>query len=245
MVAVQIRYGETFYVIGEFWEIVERLKAHRAYFRFRARRWRWPETRAALELTMQPFEVLDVTFSQAQALQLQYDLAHITPTQAWLKVQRGLAEASVEWWQTTKLKDAANSRQLKQFETHRDRLATALDALDLPAADLTRDQIVAMQQTRRLLEKYEPRLLKWLGDRAKIRRREALLDRFERELGLTRANLLEIETAGSAARQALYEEVAGLEWQPAEISELKAAARLLATQARQAARRHPAPTTTR
>ena len=235
MVAVQIRYGETFYVIGEFWEIVDRLKAHRAYFRFRARRWRWPETLATLETVMQPFEVRDVTFSQAQALQFQYDLAHIAPTQTWLKVQRGMAEASVEWWQTTRLKDSANARQLKQFETHRHRVTTALTALDLPPADLSREQIVAMQQTRRVLETYEPRLLKWLSERAKVRRRETLLDRFEREMGLTRANLVEIETAGSAARQALYEEVAGLEWQPAEISELKAAARLLVAHARKEA----------
>jgi hypothetical protein len=41
MVAVQVGFGKkTYYIIGDFWEIVERLKEQKARFRFRSRRWR-------------------------------------------------------------------------------------------------------------------------------------------------------------------------------------------------------------
>ena len=237
MVAVQVRYGDTFYIIGDFWEIVDWLKAHRAYFRFRARRWRWPESLSVLEKTMQPFAVLEISRSEAQGLQLRYDVEHIGPTQVWLKVQASLAQASVEWWEATKLKDSTNKRQKKEFETHRERVELALASLNTPPADLSREAIVAMQQTQRLVEKYEQRVVKWVGERAKVRRREALLSRFEREMGLTRENLVEAEEARGAARQALYEEVAALDWQPVELAELKAAARFLVTQERKEAKR--------
>ncbi len=234
MVAVQVRYGDTFYIIGDFWEIVERLKAHRAYFRFRARRWRWPESRDALEKTMQPFEVLDTTFSQAQQFQFQYDLEHIAPTQQWLKTHANLVAVSVEWWEATRLKGKEDRKHHKEFATHQERVALALASTDTAPAELDRERIVALQQTQRQVEKYEPRIVKWLGERAKIRRREELLERFEREMGLTRENLLELETTRGAARQALYEEVAALEWQPHEINELKAAVRFLTAQERNA-----------
>ena len=232
MVAVQVRYGETFYVIGDFWQIVDRLKAHQAFFRFRARRWRWPEDLTVLQQTMFPFEVQAVSFSQAQQLQLQYDLTHIAPTQAWVKAHANLARLSVEWWEATRLKGKEDARHKKEFDTHAARVALALASVDLPSAELTREQIVALQQTQRTIEKYELRLVKWMGERAKIRRREELLDRFERELALSRANLIEIETTKGASRQALYEEVAGLDWRPTEISELKAAAKFLVGQTR-------------
>lgn len=230
MVAVQVRHGDTFYIVGEFWEIVERLKANRSYFRFRARRWRWPGSRGDLEEAMQPYPVLEITFSQAQALQLEYDRAHIAPTQEWVKAHRNMSQTSVEWWASSRLKPDAKSQKL--YNTHRERVELALQVVDKLPAELAREEIVALQQTRRTLEKYESRIVKWVGERAKVRRREEVLHRFETEMGFSREHLVEVEMAGNAARQALYEELAGLEWLPHELSELKALARLLVSQAK-------------
>lgn len=224
MVAVQVGYNKkTFYVIGDFWDIVQRLKGQQARFRFRARRWRWPQSQAALESTMFPYHVLETSFSEAQASQLEYDRATIAPTQDWLKSHTRMAQVSVEWWETARLKGKTDSRNLKLFEQHRQRVETALSVLDQPAVELAREQIVALQQTRRLLETYEERIVKWLGERAKERRREELLVRFEREMGLTRQDLMEAEIARGPDRIAIYEELAGLEWHSAEVSELKTA----------------------
>ncbi len=226
MVAVQIRYSnETCYIIGEFWEIVDRLKANQARFRFRARRWRWPDSRVALESTMQPYPVLDVSFGEAQQLQLAYDRLHIAPTQQWIRTQRHSVQLAVEWWEATRLKTTPKSQ--KEFATLQERATVALASIDLTPTELDRQQVTALQQMRRLIEKYEDRIVKWVGERTKTRRREQVLARFEAEMGLSQANLLEVEIERGAARQALYEELGGLEWTPPEISELKAAARLL------------------
>ncbi len=227
MVAVQVRYGDTFYIIGDFWEIVERLKAHRSYFRFRARRWRWPESLNALEMAMQPFEVREVALSEAQRLQLDYDRLHIAPTQEWVSGHTRLAQVSVEWWEAVKLKGKTDKRNEKLYQQHTQRIELALQAAQLPAADLDRDQTFSLQYARRIIEQYEPRIVKWLGERAKERRREELLTRFEREMGLSRAQLAEVEAERGPARLALYEELGGLEWQGPDITELKAAVRLL------------------
>lgn len=230
MVAVQIKYsGETYYIIGEFWEIVARLKAHQARFRFRARRWRWWESLSDLERVMQPYPVAAVSQTQAQTLQLEYDRLHIAPTQEWAKAHAGLLQDSVEWWAATRLKPEDNPKRRKLYEAHRAQVATALSAFDLPAVELEREQVLALQQTRRLVEKYGSRITKWATEQVKIRRREEVLARFEEEMGLSQASLLEVESNRNA-RQALYEELAGLEWTPPEISELKAAAKILLRQ---------------
>src|SRR4051812_15652941 len=115
MVAVQMRYkGDTYYIIGEFWEIVERLKAHHARFRFPARRWRWPESLSSLEETMQPYPVLDISYAEAQMLQLAYDREHMGPTQQWLHTHRHSLQLLVEWWEATRLRD--NKKSQKAFE---------------------------------------------------------------------------------------------------------------------------------
>ncbi len=226
MVAVQVGFGKkTYYVIGDFWEIVERLKGQQARFRFRSRRWRWPSNQAALVSTMTPYYVLEGTFLEAQRLQLEYDRVTIAPTQHWLKSHSRMAQASVEWWEAARFKRTEDNRSRKLFEQYRDRVELALGAVDLPPADLEREQLTALQQTRRTMEKYEPRIVKWLAERAKQRRREEVMSRFEREIGLTRQDLMDAEAARGPDRLALYEELAGLEWQPHEISELKAVAR--------------------
>jgi hypothetical protein len=226
MVAVQVGFGKkTYYIIGDFWEIVERLKGEKARFRFRSRRWRWPAGHAALVSTMTPYYVLEGSFSEAQRLQLEYDRVTIEPTQQWVKSHRHMAQASVEWWEAARFKRKEDSRSRKLFEQYQGRVELAADSVDLPPAELEREQITALQQTRRTLEKYEPRIVKWLADRAKQRRREEVMSRFEREMGLTRRDLIDAEAARGPDRIALYEELAGLEWQPHEISELKAVVR--------------------
>ena len=222
MVAVQVGYDKkTFYVIGDFWDIVERLKGQHARFRFRARRWRWPLSHSALVSTMFPYHIIEGNFPEAQARQLDYDRATIGPTQQWVKSHSNMARASVEWWEATRFKRKDDARTRKLFEQYRERAATAQTVTEVPPAVLDREQIVALQQTRRTLEQYEERIVKWLGERAKQRRREEVMSRFEREMGLTRQDLIEAEIARGPDRLALYEELAGLEWQPHEISELK------------------------
>ncbi|MDB5078977.1 MAG: hypothetical protein JWP00_901 [Chloroflexi bacterium] len=222
MVAVQVGFDKkTFYIIGDFWDIVDRLKGHQARFRFRARRWRWPSNHPALISSMSPYYVLEGSFSEAQALQLEYDRVTIAPTQQWVKSHARIAQVSVEWWEEARFKRKDDARTRKVFEQYRDRVALALTVVDTGPAELEREQIVALQQTRRTLEKYEERVVKWLGERAKQRRREEVMARFEREMGLTRQDLLEAEAARGPDRLALYEELAGLEWQPHEVSELK------------------------
>ncbi|HEX2913127.1 MAG TPA: hypothetical protein VH186_20155 [Chloroflexia bacterium] len=234
MVAVKVRNSDkTLYIIGEFWEIVERLKAQGAYFRFRSRRWRWPGGLSELEATMSPYVVLEGGRNEAHALQLEYDRAHIEPTRQWIKAHTRMSQLSVEWWQEAKLGRRQDSKARKEYEQYRERVELAFASLDILAEELERDQITALQQTQRTVEKYEGRIVKWLADRTKARRREELLARFEQEMGYTRDNLLEAEAARGAARQALYEEVAGLDWLPHEISELKVAARALLKQRRQ------------
>lgn len=223
MVAVQVGYDKkTFYVIGDFWDIVERLKGQHARFRFRARRWRWPQSHSALVSTMFPYHIIEGNFSEAQTRQLEYDRTTIGPTQQWLKSHVRMAQASVEWWEATRFKRRDDNRTRKLFEQYRERVEAALGILEMPPAELDREQIVALQQTRRTLEQYEERIAKWLGERAKQRRREEVITRFEREMGLTRQDLMDAEIARGPDRLALYEEVAGLEWQPHEVSELKA-----------------------
>ena len=222
MVAVQVGYDKkTFYIIGDFWDIVERLKGQHARFRFRARRWRWPLSQSALVSIMFPYHIIEGNFSEAQARQIDYDRTTIGPTQQWLKSHVRMAQASVDWWEATRFKRRDDSRTRKLFEQYRERVETALGILEMPPPDLDKDQIVALQQTRRTLEQYEERIVKWLGERAKQRRREEVMSRFEREMGLTRQNLIEAEIARGPDRLALYEELAGLEWLPPEISELK------------------------
>lgn len=222
MVAVQVGYDKkTFYVIGDFWDIVERLKGQRARFRFRSRRWRWPLSHTALVSTMFPYHVLEGSFSEAQTRQLEYDRATIEPTQQWIKSHARMAQVSVEWWEAARLKRRDDARNRKIFEQYRSRVETALAVVDLPPVELDRDQIVGLQQTRRTIEAYEERIVKWMGERAKQRRREEVMERFEREMGLTRQDLMEAEIARGPDRLALYEELAGLEWQPHEVSELK------------------------
>lgn len=222
MVAVQVGYNKrTLYVIGDFWDIVARLKSQHARFRFRARRWRWPLSQNALVSTMSPYRVIEANFSEAQSLQLDYDRATIAPTQQWVKSHARMAQASVEWWEATRFRRRDHDRNRKLFEQYRERVETAATVTDLPPGELDKDQIVALQQTRRTLEQYEERIVKWLGERAKERRREEVMARFEREMGLTRQDLLEAEIARGPDRLALYEELGGLEWQPTEISELK------------------------
>src|SRR4051812_12824946 len=100
MVAVQIGYDKkTFYVIGDFWDIVEKLKSQHARFRFRARRWRYPSSHHTLVSTMFPYHVLEGTFSEAQNRQLDYDRTTIAPTQQWVKSHVRMAQVSVEWWE--------------------------------------------------------------------------------------------------------------------------------------------------
>lgn len=223
MVAVQVGYAKTtYYIIGDFWEIVERLKGQQARFRFRSRRWRWPSSYPALISTMLPYYVLEGTFAEAQRLQLEYDRVTIAPTQQWIKSHTNMAQASVEWWEATRFKRKEATRTRKLFEQYRDRVELAVRAVDQPSAKLEREQIAALQQTRRTVEKYEARIVKWLAERARQRRREEVMARFEREMGLTRHDLLEAEAARGPDRLALYEELAGLEWQPHEVSELKA-----------------------
>ncbi len=231
MVAVRLGYSQdTYYIIGEFWEIVARLKANHARFRFRARRWRWPDNFAALEAAMWPYAVLPVTLAEAQQRQLLYDRDHIQPTQQWIAAHIGPIRDSVEWWEATRFKRKEDPKSKKLYATHQERVALALAAINLPAAELERDQIVALQQTQRLVEKYESRIAKWATERDKARRREALIARFEDEIGLSRENLLEAEASRGASRQALYEELNGLDWMPHEIAELKAAAKFLLKQ---------------
>lgn len=223
MVAVQVGFEKkTFYIIGDFWDIVDRLKGQNARFRFRARRWRWPSNHPALVSAMSPYYVLEGTLSEAQVLQLAYDRVTIASTQQWVKSHVRMAQVSVEWWEEARLKRFDSTRNRKLFEQYRSRVEIALGVVDHPAAELEREQIVALQQTRRTLEKYEERVVKWLGERAKQRRREEVMVRFEREMGLTRQDLMEAEIARGPDRMALYEELAGLEWQPHEVSELKA-----------------------
>ncbi len=222
MVAVQVGYDKkTFYVIGDFWDIVERLKGQHARFRFRARRWRWPLSQTALVSTMSPYQIIEGNFSEAQASQLEYDRATIAPTQQWVKSHGRMAQASVEWWEATRFKRKDDDRTRKLFEQYRNRVETAATVTETPPGELDREQIVALHQTRRTLEQYEERIVKWLGERAKQRRREEVMARFEREMGLTRQDLMEAEIARGPDRLALYEELGGLEWQPGEISELK------------------------
>ena len=229
MVAVQMRYkGDTYYIIGDFWEIVERLKEHQARFRFRARRWRWPESLSSLEQTMQPYPVMDISYSEAQVLQLAYDRVHMGPTQQWLNTHRHSLQLLMEWWEATRLKDNAKSQ--KAFARLKEQAEQALTVINLPTHELEREQVMALQQSRRMLEKYEERIVKWVGERVKARRREQVLARFESEMGLSRQNLLEIEQERGASRQALYEELAGLEWTSPEITELKTAAKILIKQ---------------
>ncbi len=231
MVAVRLgNSGDTYYVIGDFWEIVARLKANRARFRFRSRRWRWPGSFSDLKNVMQPFSVAAVNLSEAQQLQLIYDRNYIHATQDWIKANTRPVQDSVEWWAATRLKDI--SRSQKQFKTHQERVNTALTAMSLSPNELERAQILALQQTQRLVKQYENRIAKWSQERDKARRREELVSRFEEEMGLSRADLLEVETSSPASRQALYEELAGLDWQRHEISELKAVARLLLRQSK-------------
>lgn len=235
MVGVRLGYSkETYYIIGDFWDIVERLKANHARFRFRSRRWRWPAGFNALEKVMQPYPVLPVSFSEAQAQQLIYDRAHIHPAQEWLTAHATLAQTSVEWWEAVRYKQKDNPKSRKVFEDYREQVALALNAVDVPPEELERGQIAALQQTRRTLEKYEARINKWAIERAKERRREALLARFEDEMGLSRENLAEVEAIKGASRQALYEELAGVDWMPHEISELKAVAKHLLKEQRKA-----------
>jgi hypothetical protein len=234
MVAVRLANArESYYIIGPFWEIVARLKSSHARFRFRSRRWRWAGSLPELKTLMQPFAVAAVSLSEAQQLQLIYDREHIGPTRCWVSNHTDLINRSVEWWAATRLKkDKARSEKL--YQAHKERVATALSALTLTAPELDRAQILALQQTERLVKEYEPRINKWSTEQEKIRRRENLLARFEEEMGLSQENLLEVEASRGASRQALYEELAGLDWSPAEISELKAAAKLLLKQQKRA-----------
>jgi hypothetical protein len=235
MVGVRLRYSkDTLYVIGDFWEIVGRLKANQARFRFRSRRWRWPDSLDALERAMQPYPVLPVSFSEAQVLQLAYDRVYIKPTQEWVAAHAQLAQLSVEWWEAVRFKRKENPKSRKAFETYREQVALALTITGVPPEELEREHITALQQTRRTVEKYEARITKWAAERTKERRRETLLARFEDEMGLSRENLAEVEALKGASRQALYEELAGLDWMPHEISELKAVAKHLLKEQRKA-----------
>src|SRR5947209_178679 len=135
MVAVQVGFEKkTFYIIGDFWDIVDRLKGQNARFRFRARRWRWPSNHSALVSTMSPYYVLEGSLSEAQVLQLEYDRVTIAPTQQWVKSHARIAQVSVEWWEETRLKRKDDVRNRKLFEQYRSRVEIASGVVDMPPA---------------------------------------------------------------------------------------------------------------